>query len=185
MPMIATQAALSAQPDGHAYDCHTVGPARWAYLRLPHRLHSRPSQMGMLTIATRLVQPDVHAYDCHTGYIVGLAQWACLRLLHGRSSQMGICLQLSHRLHCRSSQMGMLTIATQATLSVQPDGHAYDCHSGYNFGSARSVGRFSQTGTLTIAARAGQSSQTGVLTIAARAGQSSQMGILTIATRAG
>ena len=125
MPKIATQATLSAQPDGHAYDCHTVGPARWA------------------------------------------------------------CLQLPHRLHCRSSQMGMLTIATQATLSVQPDGHAYYCHSGYNFGSARSVGRFSQTGMLTIAARAGQSSQTGMLMIAAGAGWSSQTGMLTIAARAG
>ena len=101
------------------------------------------------------------------------------------SCTWGICLRLPHRLHCRPNQMGMLTIATQATLSVQPDGHAYDCHSGYNFSSARLDGRFSQTGTLTIATRAGQSSQTGMLTIAERACWSSQTGMFTIAARAG
>ena len=66
MAMIATQATLLAQPDGHAYNCHMVGPARWACLRL---LHGQSSQMRMAMIATQATlsaQPDGHAYNCYT-----------------------------------------------------------------------------------------------------------------------
>ena len=95
---------------------------------------------------------SLHGRPSETGMIVTQAIW---------SNQMGMSM-IAKRLYCQPSQMGMLTIATQ---SVQPDAHAYDCHTGCIVGPTRWAylrlphGRSSQMGIPKIATQATLSAQ--------------------------